>query len=414
MALCATAAVLLLPHVYLIAVHLRRGRHEVARERQRLESLTSALRAAPKPVVCVQLPVHNEAHHIEAAIDCLCALEWPRDRLEVQVLDDSTDETSGIAAARVVRWRAEGMRISHIRRDARTAFKAGALQDGLAQTNAEYIAVFDADYRPESTSLMQAMAALLAEPRAAFVQARLDSRNRDHNWLTRAQAIGADSWTAYELAARSWAGVPVTFGGTCGIWRRSAIDAAGGWSGRSIVEDQDLSFRAFAEGWSFVNLTTVSVAGELPETFSVLAAQRARWSAGTAQVLRDLPWRLVRRLTAEQGAVFILGHLANAVFPTVVLGIAIVVAVAWIAGAAAASAVSLSLLAVIVGYVALRTTGAALATHLLGRRLGARFAWDVVYLHLMELALLVGVAKATAIGLVTRRIAFVRTPKVGR
>ncbi len=412
--LCATGVVLQLPHLYLIAVHVRRGRHELARERQRVAAQATALADTGKPLVCVQLPVHNEPSHVAAAIDCLCALDWPRDRLEIMVLDDSTDDTSILAAERVAFWHAAGIPIVHVRRDERREFKAGALQDGLARTRAEYIAIFDADYRPERTFVLEAMGALLADPRAAFVQARTESRNRERNWLTRAQALGADSWSAYEQAARTWAGVPISFNGTCGIWRRQAIDEAGGWSGRSLVEDHDLSLRAFAAGWWFTNLSSVVVAGELPETFAVLWTQRARWGAGIAQVTRTMPRRIVQQLGLPQAAVFLIGGLSNTVFPLVVLITSALALAAWLIGADAAPLVSLGLLGVVALYLVLRAVGAALATRLLGRRLGLAFALDLTYLLLMDLALAAGVARATVRGLLRRELAFVRTPKVGR
>ena len=187
-------------------------------------------------------------------------------------------------------WRTEGFAIKHVMRAHRTDFKAGALSAGLQHTGAQYLAIFDADYRPPPSFLRDTMPALLAEPRLAFVQARLDYRNRERNVLTRAQALELDTLLAYEQAARSWAGIPMTFNGTCGVWRRKAIEEAGGWSGKSLAEDQDLSFRAFGLGWRSRYLVSVSAEGELPESFDVLVTQRQRWSTGTAQTFRDLPW----------------------------------------------------------------------------------------------------------------------------
>src|SRR5262249_49912368 len=153
---------------------------------------------------------------------------------------------------------------------------------------------------------VQVMRPLLAEPRAAFVQGRLGYRNRERSLFTRAQATGLDAYAAFEQAGRAWAGIPTPFNGTCGVWRRAAIEEAGGWGGQSLLEDFDLSLRAFARGWSAIILTTVSVVGELPETPSVLLAQRRRWALGTGQSSRSRPWRLMRLMRLDRAAIFCL------------------------------------------------------------------------------------------------------------
>ena len=149
------------------------------------------------------------------------------------------------------------------------------------------------------------MGVMSAGPHLSFVQARLGYRNRNRNWLTRAQATELDTLLAYEHATRNWLGVPISFNGTCAVWRRRAIEEAGGWSDRSLVEDQDLSFRAFARGWPCRFLTTVVVPGELPQSLSVLSAQRLRWGAGTAQQLRVFQSDLVRHLSVSNAALFV-------------------------------------------------------------------------------------------------------------
>ena len=181
----------------------------------------------------------NEAQLIESAVRALCALDWPREALELMILDDSTDETPAVVANIIARWRPQGFAIQHVRRTHRKDFKAGALAAGMRLTAAPYLAIFDADYQPPPSFLRETMAVLAADPGAGFVQARLGYRNRYQNLLTRTQALDLDTLLAYEQAARSWAGVPFTFNGTCGVWRRQAIEQAGGWSGDSLAEDQD-------------------------------------------------------------------------------------------------------------------------------------------------------------------------------
>jgi cellulose synthase/poly-beta-1,6-N-acetylglucosamine synthase-like glycosyltransferase len=407
--LCLFVGLLVLADVYLIAVHLREGRRQLLRE-----AADDRQPGAEKPLVCLQLPVFNEPRQIGPAIDALCALDWPRDRLEIQILDDSTDETSTIAAERVARWREKGLAVSHVVRGDRKDYKAGALAAGMQHTGAPYLAIFDADYRPAPSFLHRAMPALLADGRVAFVQARLDYRNREANDLTQAQALELDTFQAYEQAARNWAGIPTTFNGTCGIWRRRAIEEAGGWSGRSLVEDQDLSFRAFAQGFTRRNLVSIAVEGELPEEFGVLVGQRQRWGTGTAQAFRALPWRLLRHLRWHQAAAFIL--LANyyAGVSLALLATAAVTILACFLDPARAAVIALALFSVMATIAVVKTIGAALAARLLGRKLGAAFVADVVRMWLLEIVLLPVVARSLAIGYLTRQTRFLRTPKKGR
>jgi cellulose synthase/poly-beta-1,6-N-acetylglucosamine synthase-like glycosyltransferase len=410
LALSAYIVVLLLADAYLISVHLTRRRKAMARERARI---AAGVPSGSEPKICLQLAVFNEPA-VAAAIDGLASLDWPRDRLEIMVLDDSTDETVAAAEARVAHWRATGLAISHVRRPDRADFKAGALAYGLTRTDADYLAIFDVDYRPVPSFLRDTMAVLVAEPRAAFVQARLDFRNRDANWLTRAQALELDGILAYEQAARHWAGVPMSFNGTCGVWRRAAIEQGGGWSARSLAEDQDLSFRAFAAGWSYGYLVSVPVAGELPERFGVLAVQRSRWNAGTAQVFHALPWRLLRHLRFLPAAVFVLLTQFYASLALLLLVIAAVAAATFWIDPARGIVVAVALYAVLVLIALAKSIGAALATSLLGRPIGPAFFRDLVGMWAMELALLPVAGWSLARGYLNRKLAFTRTPKIGR
>lgn len=302
--LCLYVGVLVLANLYLIVVHLRGGHQHAAQEAEVCQQASAGRNQ--QPLVCVQIPIFNEMELIGATIDSLCSLDWPRDRLEIMVLDDSTDETSSIVAQKVQEWRLKDITISHVTRSSRDNFKAGALARGQELTKAQYFAIFDADYRPSPSFLHQTMAALLADPSLAFVQARLGYRNREYNILTRAQAMEFDTLFGFEQAARNWAGMPMTFNGTCGVWRREAIDQAGGWRGDSVAEDQDLSFRAFALGWRCRLLLDVCAAGELPDNFEALALQRQRWNTGTAQVFRKIPWGLLRSMPCAQATAFVL------------------------------------------------------------------------------------------------------------
>ena len=382
------------------------------RSRRETELEGKPVHLATLPVVSVQLPVFNEPLLVCAAIDTLCRLDWPRDQLEVMVLDDSTDETSGLAKSRVAYWRSQGINIQLIQRAARTEFKAGALAEAFQRTTAPFIAIFDADYRPAPSFLRETIGRLVSDPRAAFVQARLDFRNRNRNALTRAQAIELDTFLAYEQAARNWAGVPMTFNGTCGVWRRDAIEDAGGWSGASLVEDQDLSFRAFAKGWHCRNLVTVAVQGELPETFTVLVGQRSRWGSGTAQTFAKLPWRLLQHLKWHQQIAFVLLAAFYSWVSILLVAIAGIVVATFFVDQGRALTVSLGLLAVLGLLIVLKSIGAVLARRVLKRPLGGLFI-DLLRMWIMEAFLLPYVALALLRGFTARQLPFLRTPKTG-
>ena len=407
-ALCGYVSILAAGDVWLAIIHLRFARAELAREHRlpRLAAADSAL-----PLVCVQLPVFNEAQQIAPALEALCLLDWPRERLEIMVLDDSTDGTPAVAQREIERWRARGLMITHVRRAHRQDFKAGALAAGMALTAAPYLAIFDVDYRPSPSFLRDTMGPLLMDNTLAFVQARLDYRNRAHNLLTRAQALDLDTLLAYEQAARSWAGVPLSFNGTCGVWRRQAIEDAGGWSGVSLAEDQDLSLRAYAKGWRGRYLVSVAAAGELPDRFNVLVIQRQRWSSGTAQTFRRLPWRLLRQLRASQSILFVLLTLFYATVSGALMMALLLVATAWILGASKALCLSAVLLLAFAAVVVPKSIGAALAARTLGRPIGISFALDLLSMWLMQAALLPTGAAALGRGYLFRQLAFLRTPK---
>ena len=404
LALCLYVGVLVLADLYLIAVHLRASRRMMRDDLPLNEQ---------EPLVCVQLPVFNEPQQVAAAIDAFCALDWPRDRLEIMVLDDSTDETTSIVASKTEEWRQRGVAIDHVVRPDRSGFKAGALAAGQGRSAAAYFAIFDADYRPLPSFLRQTVPALLADRQLAFVQARLGYRNRDRNMLTRAQAVEFDTQFGFDQAARNWAGLPMTFNGTCGVWRREAIDQAGGWRGDTVAEDQDLSFRAFARGWRSRLLLDVSAPGELPGSFDVLLQQRQRWTTGTAQVFRKLSWNLLRGMGGLQAIAFVFLTLFNSTATAVLVAILALAAVCALVAPGWAVVVGLGWLATVGLLVALRTIGAALAARLLGRPLDFAFFCDVAAHWLLQFALLPSAGRSLLMGHLSRAVPFVRTPKQG-
>ena len=250
---------------------------------------TAAL-PADLPRVLVQVPVYNEPLVVERALLSAAALDWPRDRLKIQLLDDSSDSdlTPDIARNVVNRLRREGVDVDHVRRTDRTGFKAGALEAGMALCDAPYVAVFDADFVAPADWLKRAMTAMLANPRAAFVQTRIEWGNGPRNWLTRAQRLMQDAHFAVEQDVRARRGVPFQFNGTGGIWRREAVVEAGGWSHDSLAEDLDLVLRTHLKGWGGVFLMEPHVVGELPARLEDFGVQQSRWSKGFVQVARKL------------------------------------------------------------------------------------------------------------------------------
>jgi cellulose synthase/poly-beta-1,6-N-acetylglucosamine synthase-like glycosyltransferase len=245
------------------------------------------------PPVTIQLPIFNEMYVTERLIAAVCRIDYPRDLLEIQVLDDSTDETQGIARACVERWRADGLDIHYVHRTNRKGFKAGALENGLALAKGELVAVFDADFVPEPDYLRRTVD-FFTDPRVGVVQARWGHLNREYSALTEAQSIFLDGHFVIEHSARSRSGKFFNFNGTAGIWRREAIVSGGGWEHDTLTEDLDLSYRAQLQGWRFVFLPDVVTPAELPVDMNAFKAQQHRWAKGAVQTaLKLLPtvWR---------------------------------------------------------------------------------------------------------------------------
>ncbi|HET7338107.1 MAG TPA: glycosyltransferase [Candidatus Dormibacteraeota bacterium] len=233
--------------------------------------------------VCVQIPIFNERYIVERVIDAVCAMDWPSDGIEVQVLDDSDDETTSIVARRVRHWRRKGLDIQQIRRSSREGFKAGALAHGLENTAAPFIAIFDADFAPPRDFLRRIMGRF-DDPKVAFAQARWGHIDETYSLFTRLQAIAIDFHFLVEQAVRSSAGYFTNFTGTAGVWRRAAIEDAGGWSARTLTEDLDLSYRAQLRGWKAAYVDDLVVPEELPVSIDAFRRQQSRWATGSFQV----------------------------------------------------------------------------------------------------------------------------------
>ncbi|HCX20330.1 MAG: histidine kinase [Flammeovirgaceae bacterium] len=246
------------------------------------ESKSPELNSYPK--VTVQLPVYNEKYVVQRLIDSVCSLDYPLDRLEIQVLDDSTDETIEIISSQVQKWQEKGINVQHIQRPERVGFKAGALAYGLKLASGEYIAIFDADFLPEPDFLLKTLGHFTEE--IGMVQTRWGHLNEDYSILTRMQAFGLNAHFSVEQLGRNASGKFMNFNGTAGVWRKSCIEEAGGWQHDTLTEDLDLSYRAQLKGWKFKYLEDVTSPAELPILVPAIKSQQYRWNKGAAETAR--------------------------------------------------------------------------------------------------------------------------------
>lgn len=244
------------------------------------------------PPVTVQLPVFNEAHVIERLIDAAARLDYPQDRLQIQVLDDSTDETTLLARNRVAYHRGRGVDMELIHRHSRTDFKAGALREGMQRATGQFIALFDADFLPPQDFLLRTIPLFLSRPRLGFLQTRWGHINSPYSSLTHAQAIALDGHFVVEQTARQRSGLFVNFNGAAGIWCRECIEDAGGWQGDTLCEDMDLSYRAQLAGWKPLYLPDVVCPAEIPPQIHAFKRQQARWARGSIGCALKL-WRSI-------------------------------------------------------------------------------------------------------------------------
>jgi len=305
---------------YLVWLYLRH-RRETTRPRERFEEL---------PRLTVQLPLYNEMYVAERLIDAVCALDYPRERLEIQVLDDSTDETTAVLEQVVKRYRDAGFDIVHLHRTDRSGFKAGALEAGLKQAKGDLVAIFDADFVPQP-GFARSLVDHFTDPEVGMVQARWGHLNPHHSALTRVQSMLLDGHFVIEHTARNRSGRFFNFNGTAGMWRRECIDDAGGWQHDTLTEDLDLSYRAQMRGWRFIFLTEEVSPAELPIEMGAFKSQQHRWAKGSIQTARKLLPAILRsslplRVKAEATA-----HLtANVGYVLMVVLAVLVIPSVWI------------------------------------------------------------------------------------
>lgn len=273
-----------------------------------------------EPVVTIQLPVYNEFYVVERLITAVCSMDYPKEKLEVQVLDDSTDETYQVINKIVETYQQLGFDIKHIHRGDRSGYKAGALRNGLVTARGEFVAIFDADFVPKKEFLLETLPYFFQDEKIGLVQTRWEHLNSDYSLLTRTQAMALDGHFVIEQQVRNQVGFFINFNGTGGIWRKACIEDAGNWQSDTLTEDLDLSYRAQLKGWKFKYLNDFTSPAELPAEVNALKSQQFRWTKGAIETARKmLPavWKANIPLRIKIHSTF---HLTNnIVFPFILL-----------------------------------------------------------------------------------------------
>lgn len=265
-----------------------------AKQKEKKKSIqTEKIRPEDLPHVTVQLPIYNEKYVVERLIECVCQLEYPTDKLEIQILDDSTDETKHIIAGKVQEFQMQAIDIKHILRPNRTGYKAGALAYGTQMAKGEFIAIFDADFLPESDFLLKTIP-WFKDDNIGVVQTKWEYTNEDYSYLTQIQAFGLNAHFTIEQVGRANGNHFINFNGTGGVWRKSCIVDAGGWNADTLTEDLDLSYRAQLKGWKFKYLENFGSPSELPVEINALKAQQFRWTKGAAACVRKHLLNVIR------------------------------------------------------------------------------------------------------------------------
>ena len=366
-----------------------------------------------EPVVTVQLPVFNERAVVERLIDTACAIDWPADKLQIQVLDDSTDDTVAVSRAAAARWRERGVDITVLHRTDRTGFKAGALAAGTRVAKGAFLAVFDADFLPTSDFLRQVVPHFAGAPEVGMVQARWGHLNEHSGLLTRLEAVLLDGHFVLEHTARHRSGRFFNFNGTAGIWRRTCIDAAGGWQHDTLTEDLDLSYRAQLAGWRFIFLKDHVVPAELPPDMAAFKTQQHRWAKGTIQAARKLLMPILRAPVPVRVKLEAFVHLTNNLAYPLVLGLALLLppAILLRGRSDAAELLLIDIPAFVLSSVSVAVFYLAAEREAHGSVLGR--VWRVPLVMSLGIGMAVNQTRAVVEGLFGRDVTFVRTPKAG-
>lgn len=288
---------------------------------RKTSKITTKEEPLPKtlPRVTIQLPIYNEMYVVKRLIKAVCAIEYPKDKLEIQILDDSTDQTQEIAKKLAEEYKSKGFDIVYIHRDNRQGFKAGALKRGLELAKGDFIAIFDADFVPNKNFLLKTIPHF-NDPKVGCVQTRWEHLNENYSLMTRALALALDGHFAIEQQVRNKAGFFINFNGTAGIWRKETIIDAGNWQEDTLTEDMDLSFTAQMKGWKFVFLNDVASPAELPADINALKTQQFRWTKGAVETAKKLLPQILKADLPRKVKLECFVHLtSNIVFPFIIL-----------------------------------------------------------------------------------------------
>lgn len=393
-------------HRYWLVFLFNRHRKHVARPASRFETM---------PRVTVQLPMFNEGFVAQRIIDAACKIDYPADRLQIQVLDDSTDHSKQICADRVAYWQAKGVDIEFRHRTDRTGYKAGALQEAMVSATGELVAIFDADFIPPKNFLKRTVHHFTDE-QVGMVQTRWAHLNREDSLLTRGQAIFLDGHFVVEHTARNRSGAWINFNGTAGLWRTTAIEEAGGWQHDTLTEDVDLSYRAQLKGWRFLFLPQVTCPAELPPEINAFKSQQHRWTKGSIQTAKKLLPTLFRANVPFKVKVEAFFHLTS---PMVYLYITLFALLFYPAvfvnlqpmeeGAWAGVFIGISLF--------MLGTVSATAFYLTSQRAQKRSGWMTLLQIPMLMSIGIGIALNNAVACIEALLGhespFIRTPKYG-
>lgn len=307
-------AAVLFVHFALLAVLCLFGLHRLSMVFRWFLHKNKPVKPATKfeqlPTVTVQIPLYNERFVAERIVDCIAAIDYPREKLQLQIVDDSTDATTDILAERIAHYRQQGVVIEHVRRVHRQGYKAGALKDAMSTVSGEFIAIFDADFLPQP-SIIKDCIHYFTDARVGMVQCRWEHLNRNSSYLTELQSVMLDAHFGLEQTVRSASDLFLNFNGTAGLWRASTIIDAGHWSADTLTEDLDLSYRAQLKGWKMRYLNHISCPAEVPSDMNAFKSQQHRWAKGGTEVMLKILGRVWRSTTSLKRKVESTFHLSN-------------------------------------------------------------------------------------------------------
>jgi cellulose synthase/poly-beta-1,6-N-acetylglucosamine synthase-like glycosyltransferase len=365
------------------------------------------------PKVCVQLPIYNEKYVVNRLVDAVCNLDYPMDKLEIQLLDDSSDETTAMLQAKVDHWSELGKNIQLIRRPKRVDFKAGALQYGMKLTDAEFIAIFDADFLPQP-HFLKATIPYFQNNKIGVVQTRWGHVNKNYSLLTRLQAFGLDAHFTIEQVGRNTAGSFINFNGTGGVWRKKTIEDAGGWSADTLTEDLDLSYRSQLKGWEFLYREDVESPAELPIIMPAIKSQQFRWNKGGAETARKNFLKVLRAPIGLANKLHAFFHLFNSsIFIAILITALLSVPMLWIKSIHPELALLFQVGSIfLLGFFSIAIFYWVANKHLMkGKKHGKYFFKTFPLFITVSMGLSLHNALAVAEGLLGFKSAFIRTPK---